>query len=99
MEKGKYIYIASDSDRNVLVPNLCEHVLIASWKLKAGLEKVYSNEISCRDVLYYEYCFNAEQALLKVITLQGLDNPSLMEIVKKQNPGLKDLYYEMWTNG
>lgn len=99
MGKGKYIYIAADANRNVLVPNLCEHVLIASWKLKAGLEMIYSDEVTCRDVLYYEYCLNDEQALLKIIALQGLDNASLMEIVKKQNPELKDLYYVMWSNG
>lgn len=98
-QEGTYIYIVCDKHRTQFRADISKTVLVESWKCKAGLHPSCSEFSSQPELVYYEYVQSEKQAKKKLSEWNSYKPEQISELIKKKNPELKDVYYDVWIVG
>lgn len=95
MSKGGYIYIVSNKRRTVLYVGVTSDLSQRSWDHKNGEGSQFTKKYACTDLLYYEFYETIEEAIDREKQLKKWKRQWKIDLIKKVNPELKDLYDEV----
>ncbi len=97
--EGTYIYIVSDKHRTQFRADITKTILVESWKCKAGIHPTRTAFATQPEVIYYEYVLSEKQAEQLLSEWNSYKPEQISELIKKKNPELKDVYYDVWVVG
>ncbi|UII24887.1 GIY-YIG nuclease family protein [Fulvivirga maritima] len=93
--KGGYIYIVSNKIRSVLYVGVTANLSARSWEHKNGEGSFFTKKYKCTDIIYYEFFPDIESAITREKQLKKWKRDWKLELIRKFNPTLKDLYEEV----
>lgn len=90
MQKS-YVYIMSNKYRTVLYIGVTADVRTRVWQHKSGEGSVFTKKYNCHDLVYYEEYNDIRNAIAREKQLKNWKRAYKEELIRKQNPELKDL--------
>ena len=91
LKKYFYIYILA-SESGTLYISITNNLVRRVWEHKHFLVKGFSEKYGCEKLIYYEQYQDAETAILREKQLKKWRRDKKELLIKKINPGWKDLY-------
>lgn len=95
MPKGGYIYITSNKHRTVFYIGVTSNLSARSYEHKHGEGSVFTKKYNCTDLIYYELFSTIDEAISREKQIKNWKRNWKIELVKKLNPEMKDLYEEV----
>jgi putative endonuclease len=92
MAKGAYVYFISNKTRTVLYIGVTSNLYARIYEHKAGHGSVFTKKYHCTDLLYYEFHSSIEGAIQREKQLKKWKRSWKEDLIKANNPKLKDLY-------
>ncbi|GAB3332034.1 GIY-YIG nuclease family protein [Marivirga atlantica] len=93
--KGGYVYIVSNVIRSVLYIGVTSNLSARSSEHKHGEGSQFTKKYKCTDLIYYEVFESIEEAIAREKVLKKWNRKWKLELIRKMNPNLKDLYDEV----
>jgi putative endonuclease len=90
-----YTYILSDSKRTTLYIGVTKYLLRRLEEHKAGLGSEFASKYKCDVLVYYERFENIYNAIEREKQLKRWHRDWKIDLIKKVNPELRDLSYEL----
>ena len=90
--KGGYVYIISNKNRTVLYTGVTSNLAHRIWEHKSGEGSSFTKKYNCVDILFYEFFDSIEEAIQREKNIKKYRRSWKEELIKKENPGMKDLY-------
>ena len=95
MAKGGYVYIVSNRTRTVLYTGVTSDLYSRIYEHKNGQGSVFTKEYNCTDLLYFEFHADIESAIHREKRIKKYKRESKCNLIKENNPHLKDLFNEV----
>jgi putative endonuclease len=93
--KGGYIYIQSNFSRSTLYTGVTANLSVRSYEHKIGEGSDFTTKYKCTDLIYYEFYETIDEAIIREKQLKKWKREWKIELIKKMNPTLEDLYDEV----
>ncbi len=93
-KQGGYVYIMSNKTRSVLYIGVTSdlHTRVYQHRNNQGLK--FTKKYRCRYLIYYEVFDDIEAALTREKQLKKWKRQWKLDLIKKSNPGVRDLSKE-----
>lgn len=91
MNKNYYIYILGN-DRPTLYIGVTNNLVKRIYEHKEGLAEGFTKKYSLKKLLYFEVFGDITNAILREKQLKHWNREWKLQLIKKYNPTLKDLY-------
>ena len=85
----------SNKHRAVLYVGVTSNLSARSYEHKNGEGSVFTRKYKCTDIIYYEFYDRIEEAIAREKQLKKWKREWKDELIRKQNPGLLDLFEEV----
>ncbi len=95
MAKKGYTYITSNKNRTVLYIGVTSELKKRIWKHKNKVYESFSKRYNVYDLMYYETFDRIIDAIKREKQLKNWKKEWKWDLIKKNNPELKDLYDEL----
>ena len=93
--KGGYVYIVSNSNRNVLYIGVTSNLYARTFDYKNGWGSTFTTKYKCIDLLYYQFYSTISDAIRKEKQLKKWKREWKDKLIFEFNPMLKDLFQEI----
>ena len=93
--KGGYVYIVSNPRRTVLYIGVTNNLYKRTYKHKHDEGSSFTRKYNCTDLLFFEFYDHIESAILKEKQLKKWNRIWKLDLIKTQNPEMKDLFEEV----
>ena len=93
--KGGYVYIMSNKYRTVLYIGVTCDLNTRVIEHKSEYGSTFTKKYNCTDVLYYEFYDSIEEAIHREKCLKKYKRSWKEKLIRKLNPGMKDLFDEI----
>ena len=93
--KESYIYILSNKNKNVLYIGMTSNLLKRIVEHKESKGSAFTNKYQVHNLLYFERFTDINQAIAREKQLKNWKRAWKIELIKKINPGLEDLYSKL----
>lgn len=93
--KGGYTYIVSNKHRTVFYIGVVGNLYARAYEHKTGEGSDFTKKYNCTDLVYYEFYDTIEEAIEREKQLKNWKRAWKIELIKKMNPGRRDLFGEI----
>lgn len=90
-----YVYILASQRNGTLYIGVTNDLKRRIWEHKHDLVKGFTREYGVHILLYFEQSEDIEQAILREKKLKRWKRKWKLELIEKQNPNWKDLYFSI----
>jgi len=87
-----YLYILSNFNRNVIYIGVTNDLVERVWKHRCGDGSDFTSRYNLKCLLYFEKYPNIEEAIEREKQLKNWHREWKMNLIKKENPTLQDLW-------
>ena len=91
-KKSGYIYILSNRQRNVFYVGVTSNLKRRIWQHKQGQGSIFTNKYRVKYLMHYEVYENIQLAINREKQLKNWLHDWKLELIKKNNPAMKDLW-------
>ena len=95
MIRGGYTYIVTNNKRSVFYTGVTSNLLGRISQHRDGEGGFFTRKYNCKVLLYYEFFPRIEEAIAREKKLKKWRREWKLELIRKENPDLKDLYDEL----
>ena len=92
MEKTGYIYIMTNTMKNVFYTGVTSNLKQRVYQHKTGTFESFSKQYNCTMLVYYEDCGTIYNAITREKQIKGGSRKKKIELIISMNPDWKDLY-------
>ena len=97
IEKYFFVYISTNKTHTVLYTGVTNNILNRDNQHKTKLnKKSFTAKYNINKLIYYETYKYINDALTREKQIKGWTRKKKIELIKKYNPGWKDLIKELW---
>jgi putative endonuclease len=93
--KGGYVYIVSNKFRTVLYIGVTNNLNTRIYHHKEGEGSSFTKKYHCSDLIFFEFFESIEEAIQREKQLKKWKREWKIELIKKQNPKMLDLWDEI----
>ncbi len=93
--KNGYVYILANFDRNVLYIGMTDDLLERVWDHRIGEGCEFTRKYNVKYLMHIEKYPNINEAIQREKHLKNWRREWKMNLIKKENPSLKDLWDEI----
>ncbi|MEX0811947.1 MAG: GIY-YIG nuclease family protein [Chitinophagales bacterium] len=93
--KGGYVYIVSNPYRTVLYIGVTSNLYKRAYEHKNAMGSDFTEKYNCTDLVYFEFYDRIESAIIKEKQLKYWKREWKINLIKKQNPDMRDLFDEV----
>ena len=90
------VYIMGN-DRPTLYVGVTNNLLRRVWEHKKGTIAGFTQKYNLKMLLYYEFCENIEQAIVREKQIKNMKRSEKLNLIKSQNPLLSDISKELFS--
>ena len=94
MSKNYYVYIIGN-DRPTLYIGVTNNLIRRVYEHKHGLVEGFTKKYGLKKLLYFEVFNRIDDAIAREKQLKHWNREWKLELIRKTNPSLKDLYSEI----
>ncbi len=92
MEKTGYVYIMTNTMKNVFNTGVTSELKNRIYKHKTGAFESFSKKYNCTKLVYYEDCGTIYNAIAREKQIKAGSRKKKIELIIGMNPEWKDLY-------
>ena len=92
MGKNGYVYIMSNEYRDVIYIGVTSNLQDRSHEHKTGIGSVFTTKYKCTDLIYFECFDDIRPAIDREKELKRYKRAWKFQLIKSQNPKMRDLY-------
>ena len=89
--RNYYVYIMSNFTRTVFYVGVTNDIRLRVLQHKSGEGSIFTCKYKCHYLLHFEEYFHINEAIVREKQLKNWQRKWKEELVKKENPDLKDL--------
>lgn len=89
------MYVLSNRTRSVLYVGITNDLKSRIEKYKEGAGSIFTKKYKVVDLLYFEEFTDINQAIAREKQLKNWKRAWELDLIKKQNSQMKDLYYDL----
>lgn len=93
--KQGYVYILSNKNRTVLYIGVTSNLIKRVWQHKNRVYESFSKRYNVHDLMYFETFDSIVAAIKREKQLKNWHKEWKWNLIKENNPELKDLYNEL----
>jgi len=93
--KISYIYIMANKPKGVLYIGVTSNLVNRAYQHKNNLIAGFTSQYNLYFLVYYEIFDNIREAITREKQLKNWKRQWKIELIEKENPDWKDLYYEI----
>ncbi len=93
--KQYYVYIATNKTNTVLYIGVTNNLIRRVFEHKHKMVSSFTSKYNITKLVYYEVFNDINEAIKREKQLKGGSRKKKMDLIKKMNPTLKDLYEEI----
>lgn len=90
--KYYYVYIATNSQNNVLYTGVTNNLIRRIWEHKQKLISGFTERYNINKLVFYEVFEDINEAIAREKQLKGGSREKKLKLIESINPGLEDLY-------
>ena len=90
-----FIYILASRKDGALYIGVTSDLVKRIWEHKNRLVKGFSKKYNTDKLVYYEQCMDGKNAIQREKQLKKWNRKWKVELLERNNPDWKDLYYEL----
>ena len=90
-----YVYILTNKKHGTLYCGFTNNLIRSAYEHRNGLLNGFTKKHAIKKLVYYEKLDNAEKAINWNDYIKNLAKEDRFELIEKNNPHWKDLYYDM----
>ena len=94
-EKQGYIYLLTNKSNEVIYVGVTSDLIKRVCEHKEKVVEGFTGKYNINKLVYYESFDNIEDAISREKQLKAGSRNKKLELIKKDNSGFKDLYYEI----
>ena len=98
MMKNYYVYIMSNKNRTTIYIGVTNNLLRRVSEHNLNIGSKFVKKYQLYDLIYYEHFHDIKYAILREKQLKNWHRTWKYNLIKKMNPGLKDLKYLFYGN-
>ncbi|MGB4056624.1 MAG: GIY-YIG nuclease family protein [Alphaproteobacteria bacterium] len=93
--KQPTVYITTNKRNGSLYTGVTSNLIKRAYQHKEGVIDGFSKKHDCKTLVFYELHATMESAILREKQIKGGSRAKKLDLIEKQNPDWKDLYYEI----
>ncbi|MGB3340775.1 MAG: GIY-YIG nuclease family protein [bacterium] len=97
MDKSYYVYILASKRNGTLYIGITSNLIRRVWEHKEEFVEGFTEKYSVSKLVYFEQYNDPENAIKREKRLKKYNRKWKLELVEKDNPDWKDLYYDLIT--
>ncbi|MDA0781069.1 MAG: GIY-YIG nuclease family protein [Rickettsiales bacterium] len=90
-----YVYILAKARNSTFYTGVTNDLQRRVYEHKEGLIEGFTKKYNIKNLVYYEYFDDVNEAIRKEKLIKKWRRKIKMEAIEKNNPDWKDLYYEL----
>ena len=94
-EKQSYTYLMTNKSNNVLYVGVTSNLQKRIYEHKQKLVEGFTKKYNINKLVYYEVFDDIKNAIEREKKIKAGSRVKKVQLIKKTNPGFKDLYYEL----
>ncbi len=94
MKQG-YVYIVTNNNKNVFYIGVTSDLVGRIWEHKQGFGSQFTAKYKCHILVYYDWFEDITHAINYEKQLKNWKRNWKIELIKKMNPLMHDLYYTL----
>ncbi len=94
-QKDYYVYILASKEGGTLYIGVTNNLEGRIWEHKEGVNKGFSSKYKTNRLVYYENYIDIYEAITREKQLKKWDRAWKIQLIEKDNPHWKDLYYDL----
>lgn len=95
MNKRYYVYATSCTNNTLFYTGVTNNLVKRIYEHKNRLTPGYTSKYNLNKLLYYEEYLDPENAILREKQIKKYSQKKKIDLIKKQNPKMHDLYDEI----
>jgi putative endonuclease len=94
--KTFYVYILANRRKGAIYIGVTNHLQRRVLEHRAGTAESFTRKYSIKDLVYYEYTENINDAIAREKQLKNWHRQWKFNLIEQNNPDWKDLYTELF---
>jgi len=90
-----YVYILAKARNSTFYTGVTNDLRRRVYEHKEGIVEGFTKKYSIKDLVYYEYFDDVNEAIRKEKLIKKWRRKIKMEAIERNNPDWRDLYYEL----
>lgn len=95
MNKEFYVYLLSNKNQTVFYTGVTNNLIRRIYEHKQKIIEGFTKKYNINQLLYYELLSDPTNAILREKQVKDMRREKKLELIKKMNPDMKDLYSEI----
>jgi len=95
MNKRYYVYITSCTKHTLFYTGITNNLIRRIYEHKNKITKGYTSKYNLDGLLYYEEYLDPQNAILREKQIKKYSQKKKINLIRKQNPDMDDLYDEI----